>query len=861
MKKNFKVLGIIALVAIIGFSMSCGDGGTSGSGNPTPAADDFIVTGLSQITGSVAAVKIEPKLGKSTGTITIYYEGTDGTTYTKSTTPPTEAGTYAVTFDVAASTGFSAVKGLKAGKLVIQAQVANPQTPVAADFNISNLSQTAGSVTAVTITPKEGKSGGAITIYYEGTGSTTYTKSTTPPTAEGTYAVSFDIGASYGFTAATGLSAGTLTVSGSEPTPTPSSFTTPPTLTLVPDSGKITYTWTASTPSADTYDVYWKTGSDLTAANIKTGTKISGAVSGGIITGLTNGMAYSVIVTANKAGYASVDSAVETATPDSVYIITGSGTAFTATKGGATIGTTGTIQAVIDGIRTNAAKDACIIQFGDGTAVLNIGVASASFNNSGGTWGFITLTGKITGNVNNEDSGVIAIANDVSITSKADIANTANTTNTRSIYNASTGTLTISGGTVSVAEGRAVYHNSAGALNITGGTVSATTGRAVQNTSTGTISISGGTVQATTGIAVNNYSTGTLNITGGTFSATTGMAVQNNSTGTVTISGGTFSATTDRTVYNVSSGSVNITGGTFSATTGYAVLNYSTGAVTISGGTVSATTGQAVYNYSTGAVTISGGTVSATTGVAVCNFSNGKITVSQATGNTTLITSANTSTSYGTILLMPSGTDTAVRLEITGGRVENTASISIAYTVMNRSTGAVTISGGTVSTTSGDAVYNDSIGAVTISGGTVSTTSGDAVYNYSGGTVTISGGTVSATSGRAVYNCSIGKITVSQATGNTTLITSANTSSNYGTIFLMPSGNDTAVRLEITGGRVENTSTTTGNAIRNNSSGGVNITGGTVSKAGSSGYALFKGDTGAITVGSGATIVGNKYGM
>jgi len=44
----------------------------------------------------------------------------------------------------------------------------NNQTPVATDYDIGNLTQTAGSVTAVTITPKSGKSSGAISIKYAG---------------------------------------------------------------------------------------------------------------------------------------------------------------------------------------------------------------------------------------------------------------------------------------------------------------------------------------------------------------------------------------------------------------------------------------------------------------------------------------------------------------------------------------------------------------------------------------------------------------------------------------------------------------------------------------------------------------------
>jgi len=68
---------------------------------------------------------------------------------------------------------------------------------------------------AVTITAKSGKTGGAITnICYEGTGGTNYAKTTTPPTTAtgGTYAVTFDVAASAGWKAASGLIAGTLKI-------------------------------------------------------------------------------------------------------------------------------------------------------------------------------------------------------------------------------------------------------------------------------------------------------------------------------------------------------------------------------------------------------------------------------------------------------------------------------------------------------------------------------------------------------------------------------------------------------------------------------------------------------------------------
>jgi hypothetical protein len=78
------------------------------------------------------------------------------------------------------------------------------QTPVVSDFTIGNLTQTVGSITPVTITPLVGRSTGAITILYNG--------STTLPTAAGTYPVTFNVAASTGWNAATGLAGGTLTI-------------------------------------------------------------------------------------------------------------------------------------------------------------------------------------------------------------------------------------------------------------------------------------------------------------------------------------------------------------------------------------------------------------------------------------------------------------------------------------------------------------------------------------------------------------------------------------------------------------------------------------------------------------------------
>jgi hypothetical protein len=91
--------------------------------NVTPVASDFTFIGLTATAnGNPVTVGIRPKTGKSQGTITVYYEGTNGTVYPKSVIAPSAAGKYAVTFDIEAAEGFNAANGLKAGTLTINAK-------------------------------------------------------------------------------------------------------------------------------------------------------------------------------------------------------------------------------------------------------------------------------------------------------------------------------------------------------------------------------------------------------------------------------------------------------------------------------------------------------------------------------------------------------------------------------------------------------------------------------------------------------------------------------------------------------------------------------------------------------------------
>jgi len=254
------------------------------------------------------------------------------------------------------------------------------------------------------------------------------------------------------------------------------------------------------------------------------------------------------------------------------YFITGSGT-FTATKDGTTVGT-GNIQTVIDAIKTDANGADCTITFGNGTSVLNINPAAITFNGgtNGDDWGLITLAGKLTVVGSGSTANIITISNGASVTSDAELTATQG--------------------------GYLLNFNSTGTLTISGGTVSTTTGYAVRNTSTGAVTISGGTVSATTGVAVSNNYGGKITVSG------TAKVTSKN----VTVEQGTIQ----------NSGTVEITGGTVENT---ANVNYksnigsaiyhsaSSRTVTISGGAVLAKDGYAIYKSSTGTITLTGGVV------------------------------------------------------------------------------------------------------------------------------------------------------------------------------------------------------------------------------------------------------------
>ncbi|MCL2762759.1 MAG: hypothetical protein FWD36_06090, partial [Treponema sp.] len=453
-----------------------------------------------------------------------------------------------------------------------------------------------------------------------------------------------------------------------------------------------------------------------------------------------------------NAGTPSVALPATTAAPPPEYVITGSDTTFTATRGGVTItGADGvTIQNAINAIRTNAAGNDCTIQFGDGTTAI---ITPAASDFSGSSWGNIILTGKLT-----SQSFAITINNNIgpgtiTIDSAAEI-----TSNIIVIDNVSSRSIIVNGGRLeATSDSSAIRNQSNGSVTIEGGIVSSVNGNVITNISTGTITINGGRLETTGNDAIWNILSGSVTINGGTVSAVNGNAITNSSTGTVTITGGRVEATgtNSRAIDSTGAGLITISGDVWDNEAGTGTLVTSANAAAtdanrgtihvaniasntaerlrITGGTVSNTsTGAAIWNLSGGTINISGGMVQAATGNAIFS-NNGLITITgdlwEGTNKTgTLITSANpgntasviAAATGGTIRIM--GVDVNhIGLTITGGTVSNTAAdggVTSNGIAVFQSRGRMNIIDGRVEAANGSAIRfgGGGAGEVSISG-------------------------------------------------------------------------------------------------------------------------------------------------
>ena len=186
-----------------------------------------------------------------------------------------------------------------------------------------------------------------------------------------------------------------------------------------------------------------------------------------------------------------------------------------------------------------------------------------------------------------------------------------------------------------------------------------------------------------------------------------------------------------------------------------------------------------------------------------------------------------TSTSRG--IIMNSGTS---RIYMISGTI-NVSGLAI-YNSNSASDIAISISGGTITSTNHNAIINEKNGGITITGGTI-TGRNSTIYTYSSGTgtITISGGTIISTAYGCVNNNSTATINIS---GNTILNTDTN-QVTYGAI-----ANNSTGTINISGNPTI-TSTSTGIV---NKSGTTNMTGGSLNSV-STGILL---TTGTVNLGT-----------
>jgi hypothetical protein len=374
----------------------------------------------------------------------------------------------------------------------------------------------------------------------------------------------------------------------------------------------------------------------------------------------------------------------ETAPVSHDYVITGSGTSFTAIRGGIIIlAANQPIQAVIDAVRADANSEDVVIHFGSGGVRLDIGTASVSFNNTGDTWGTITLQGGITSANTDLEQGTITVSAGITVNNTGEIINTGaqiGSHNPLAINNR--GLVNIRGGMVSATNtGIAIFNRGNGSVNVSGGTVSAPNGWAIYSREniSANIHVSGGVVS---GFGAIMSSDGTITVRGGSVIATSGHAIRSY-TGQITVTG------TARIEKTSGGGAIIMTGFDGTPSSG------STARLEISGGQLSVPlfTNNSIIGIlhrSTGSLNFSGGSITTVWGSAIVSENIGLITIS---GTATI-----SSESRNTILINAHDTSTASRLIITGGTISNWGNYitNNNNTITNHSTGSVTITGGTV---------------------------------------------------------------------------------------------------------------------------------------------------------------------
>ena len=242
--------------------------------------------------------------------------------------------------------------------------------------------------------------------------------------------------------------------------------------------------------------------------------------------------------------------------------------------------------------------------------------------------------------INNSSSGRIVMTSGAINTNGACIYSTGTGTDTPAIEISGT----VSGTTITSANGYGIRNNGTGKVKVAGGKITAKTYAIYHTNTTGIVEISGGEISGNS-YTIYNYYTGTVNISGGTITSVTNV-IRNRQDGTINVSGGTVTSTGASAIYNGATGHINVTGGTVSGGT-YGIYGLE-GEVNVSGSSTSITGVTYGVAVKTGTATITGGTIEVTEGVGVYATS-GTVTIgtNEATPNVSTTVPSITGGTYG----------------------------------------------------------------------------------------------------------------------------------------------------------------------------------------------------------------------
>jgi autotransporter-associated beta strand protein/T5SS/PEP-CTERM-associated repeat protein len=328
-----------------------------------------------------------------------------------------------------------------------------------------------------------------------------------------------------------------------------------------------------------------------------------------------------------------------------------------------------------------------------------------------------------------------------------------------------TGSLAVSGGTVSTGTQALIGSGGTGTLTVTGGTFSAGTQLYVGSEGTGSLAIDGGAVTAGTQAYVGVFGgTGTLSLTAGTFSTAEDLFVGafSGSDGEATVTAGTLSVGTQLNVgYNGGTGSFAIDGGAVTVGAQAKIgTSGGSGTLAMTAGTFAVGTRLFVGSGGTGGFTLGGGAVTVTNQTYVGDGGTGTLAI---TGG---------SFSAGNQLYIGAFDGANGSVTISGGSLSVNQSLYLAY----GGTGTLTIDGGAVSAGNNRiniANISSSTGTLNLNGGILSTVGIDGGGAVGNGSINFNGGTLRATVSNAQFLRFFNPGKVQIAAGGATIDTQA----------------------------------------------------------------------------------------